>query len=191
MSRLPQELIDHIIDHHHHDADSLKACSLVSSQWSARSRKHLFRRVVLYLDEAELGRWCARIRLGPSGPSSLVERLSLVGNRLSMPMEAFEIRPLKESISLSDAIPYLRSFSRLRALKISGWDTGAVQVSLMIHCFGASVESVTDLRLERMYIHPLNLAAFISHFPHLSYFSIFNLRPVEEGGAGGVHHSSS
>ena len=41
MPELPQELIDRIIDHVD-DTTSLKACSLVCSQWSPRSRKHLF-----------------------------------------------------------------------------------------------------------------------------------------------------
>jgi len=44
MSRLPQELIDRIIDHVD-DRKSLKACSLVCSRWSHRSRKHLFTQV--------------------------------------------------------------------------------------------------------------------------------------------------
>jgi len=44
MPKLPQELIDHIIDHIS-DRSSLKACSLVCSQWYPRIRKRLFVRV--------------------------------------------------------------------------------------------------------------------------------------------------
>ena len=43
--RLPQELLDLIVDILHDDPELLKQCCLVSKSWIPRSRKHLFARV--------------------------------------------------------------------------------------------------------------------------------------------------
>jgi hypothetical protein len=67
MSGLPRELLDHV-----DDRKSLTAYSFAWTQWSARSRKHLFVRVKI----ASLQRWCARIRPGPSGLDILTRRRS-------------------------------------------------------------------------------------------------------------------
>ncbi|TCD71447.1 hypothetical protein EIP91_010153 [Steccherinum ochraceum] len=42
---VPQELVDHVIDHHHADRETLKACSLVSRAWTPSSQLHLFESV--------------------------------------------------------------------------------------------------------------------------------------------------
>ena len=44
---LPFELTDTILDHLRHDRSSLRACSLVCSEWLNRSRRHLFRSVTI------------------------------------------------------------------------------------------------------------------------------------------------
>jgi hypothetical protein len=41
-SRLPAEILDHIVDHLHDARDALKNCSLVSKSWIPRTRKRLF-----------------------------------------------------------------------------------------------------------------------------------------------------
>ena len=114
MSELPQELIDHIIDYVD-DRKSLEACSLVSSQWSARSQKHLFVRVD-FSSTRDLQRWCARIRPGPSGLSSFVEELSIseYHHSCTLPSPSW----LHSSI-LSSAASHFRSFSALRVLEIT------------------------------------------------------------------------
>jgi len=185
MSRLPQELIDDIIDCvDPWDTHTLRAFSLVCTQWSVRSRKHLFREVELY-SRTDLERWCAHIRPGPSGPSPLVEDLSLVDNRLSMSLpDASCIQP---SI-LSNAAAHLQSFSGVRALRIMGWDTFTVKVSLMLHHLGPLPQNVTRLALEHIYIHPPTFTTFVSHFPRLHDLSIFTLKRPR--GAGGIATSN-
>jgi len=167
MSGLPQELIDHIIDHVD-DRDSLKACSLVCRQWSARSRKHLFVEVD-FTSVGNLRLWCARIRPGPSGPSSLVETLVLSGFDFSS--TSLSTSGLHQS-TLSNAISHLQSFSALRVLMIWEWRMMADRVSSMLHSFGPCLENVTRLTLGQIIIHPEILAMFISHFPRLDDLSI-------------------
>ena len=41
-TRLPQEILDHIVDLLHDKPETLKRCCLVSRSWVARARKHLF-----------------------------------------------------------------------------------------------------------------------------------------------------
>lgn len=191
MPSLPQELIDLIIDHfHEYERGALKACSLVCSQWSVRSRKRLFQTVRLH-SKAELERWCMSIRPGPSGPSSLVESLSLIDAGLSMSMADSSRAQLLQQPILSDAAPYLGSFSGLRVLEIVGWGMDAVQVPLMLHCVGPSFETVTHLELRRILFDPSAFTTFIGHFPRLDYLSIHSLgRHWGRDGAGDLHHGS-
>jgi len=160
MSGLPQELIDHIIDHID-DRDSLKACSLVCRQWSAHSRKHLFVEIDFTFVE-NLRRWCACIRLGLSGPSSLVETLEISGSSASV-----------DPSTLSNGISHLQSFSALRVLMIRRWRVmTADHVSSMVDSFGSSLKNVTRLTLGEIVVHPATLMMFISHFPCLDDLSI-------------------
>jgi len=154
MPELPQELIDAIIDHVY-DRRTLKACSLVCSKWSTRSRKYLFARVELS-SEMDIRRWCARIRPGPSGPSSLVECLYIAECHL---------RPHRVQLG---------SFSGLRTLVIWRWKMSTVQASSMLQCLGPLLKNVTRLTLGEVYFHPLTLATFVSYFPRLRGLSIEN-----------------
>jgi len=160
MPELPQELIDAIIDHVY-DRRTLKACSLVCSQWSARSRKYLFARVQLS-SETDFRRWYARIRPGPSGPSSLVKCLYLAECHL---------RPRRVQ---------LESFSGLRTLIIRRWKMSIVQASSMLQCLGPLLKNVTRLTLGEIFFHPLTLATFVSHFPRLRDLSIENTCTLAE-----------
>jgi len=178
MSRLPQELIDDIIDHvWAKDTRTLGVCSLVCTKWSVRSRKRLFMRVELR-SRADLEHWCANIRPGPSGPSQLVEDLSLLDTRLSMSFPSREqwteasSSPVIQPSTLSNAASHLQSFSGVRELRIMGWDTRTVDSSLMLQHLDPLPENVTRLTLERIYIHSLTFVTFVSHFPRLHDLSI-------------------
>jgi len=167
MSRLPQELIDRIIDYVY-DRISLRACSLVCSRWSPRSRKHLFAQVE-FASISDLRRWCARIHPGPSGLSSLVEHLTLSESHLSptLPSPSW----LHSSI-LTDAAPHLHSFSALRTLEARRWRMTTDLISLVIHSLGSSIKNVTRLKLGNVTVQPSTLTMLIGHFPHLDDLSI-------------------
>ena len=150
MPELPQELVDRIIDHVD-DRNSLKACSLVSSRWSARSRKYLFVRVEFRCEE-DLQRWYACISPGPSWPSSLVEHLTLPEHK---PLSTL---PCLHPLVLSNAAPLFQSFSALRVLEIWNWRMSTDRVSPMLHSFGSSLENVTHLTLGSVAIYSSTLA---------------------------------
>ena len=184
MSRLPQELIDLIIDHVH-DRESLKSCSLVCSQWSSRSRKYLFVQVD-FTSIRDLQRWCTRIRSGPSGLSSLVESLSLTEYYPSstLPSPSWLHPPI-----LSNASSHFQSFSGLRALWILRWRMSTDRVLSMLHSFGSSLGNVTQLTLGHITAHPSTLAMFVSHFPRLDdlFISADDLRHGTGGLDRGFH----
>ena len=165
--------IDDVIDHVG-DVRTLKACSLVCSQWSFRSRKRLFGRVELH-SAKDLGCWCASIRPGSSGPSSFVETLSLIDSYT--PTSTYHPTPWLQPQILSDAGLHLQSFSGLRAIEIGGWNTSTVYVSSMLGYLGSSFENVTKLVLKDIFVDASTLAMFISYFPHLDDLSISTIRP--------------
>lgn len=63
--RLPQELVDHIVDHLHDDPLTLNSCSLVCHAWLPTSRLHLFSKISLKVTPAA----------GHPTPSELCKRL--------------------------------------------------------------------------------------------------------------------
>ena len=166
ISRLPQELIDHV-----NDRESLKACSLVCGQWSPCTRKHLFAQVE-FASKRDLERWCTRIRPGPSGLPSLVEDLTLSEyHRNPSPTTLPSSFWLRSSI-LTSASPHFQSFSTLRVLEVRRWLVGTTNAVSMLHSFGSSLENVTRLTLRDVTVYPRTLAMFVSHFPRLDDLSI-------------------
>jgi len=181
MPGLPQELIDRIIDHVR-DRTSLKACSLVCSRWSPRSRKHLFVQVE-FASQRDLERWCACIHPGPLGLSSLVRCLFL-----SKDPESSSSFPWLHSSVLSDAASHFQSFSALQAFGMLQWDLSADRVSSMFHSFGSSLENVTILILGDVIVHPSILTTFLSHFPRLYDLTISAILYGTLGGTVDLGH---
>lgn len=48
LTLLPQEILDHVIDHFHSDLPTLRICALVSHTWLPSSRVHIFHTVSLH-----------------------------------------------------------------------------------------------------------------------------------------------
>ena len=151
---------------------------------------------VVLRSTADLERWCAYIHPGPSGPSSLVEYLSLFSPvSMSHPSGAPWTLPSCETWIqppiLSSAAAHLRSFSGLRALEITGWDTLAVEVSSVLHYFAPSSENITRLTMKRTFIRSSAFVTFVSRFPRLHYLSISTFkRPWGADGVGDLHPES-
>jgi len=110
-----------------------------SGLWSVRSRKHL---------NCVPGGPGILVCPGPLGPPPFARGPPLLDDLLSMSLpRASRIRP---SI-LSNAASRLHSFSGVRALRITGRDTFAVEASLMLHRLGPLPENVT--RHTGAYLH--------------------------------------
>jgi hypothetical protein len=185
MSGLLQELIDHIIDHVD-DRKSIRACSLVCSKWSVRSRKHLFQKINFATPEA-LSRWCARTRPGPSGPSSFIDILYLSDGYHASPSSSW----LRSSV-LTNTASHFQSFSALRVLWILGWYMSADRLWSMLRSFGPSLKNVTHLTLTNLVVRPLTLAVFVSHFPRLDelFISTIHKFPEMPGDTSDLHRQS-
>ena len=122
----------------------LGACPLpVRTQWSAHWQKRLFKRIQLSSKE-DLEHWCANIRPGPSGPSSLVDFVVIANCLTSTSIFSPPTEPWLQTSSFYPApdpfrcclsASHLQSFSGLRMFGIWGWDTSILQVSFVLHHF--------------------------------------------------------
>ena len=97
---LPPEIVDHIIDLLHDDRKTLEYCCLVSSQFVPRTRKYLFKDIVI-MDLKTFQRWKktfpdpaprpeTRASLAPFHILSLVKYLC-IGGRFTSPLRIFDL----------------------------------------------------------------------------------------------------
>ena len=110
----PQEIVDLIIDQLQASPFALKSCSLVSRQWTPRSQRHLFARVVIRSDR--LRHWCWNITPGPTGVSPYTTHLSLFASADHSNDEGWF-----EPNQLAHASDHLGSFTNVRTLDIVRW----------------------------------------------------------------------
>lgn len=174
-TRLPQELVDTIIDELKNNVASLRVCSLVSKPWVHRSRKHLFEFV--HLPTCLLRKWLERIpasSVSPLDPHHHVRSLFLQPTAASAPFcvpEAF--------------VDHLSSFTQLSNLVIISsfleeW-TGAFSDGLLVtKYFGGFAKSLRCLELSRVYLNMVALKALLDVFLHLERVLIFSPIMVDE-----------
>ena len=76
--RLPQEIIDYILDLLRKEPRTLKQCHLVSRSWAPRARTHLFRRIDFYSDwSCGFDDWKMMFPEPENSPGSLVHTLTI------------------------------------------------------------------------------------------------------------------
>lgn len=168
-ARLPQELIDTIIDELKNDAASLHACSLVSKPWVHRSRKHLFESV--HLPTCLLRKWLERIPAGPVsplGPHHHVRSLSLQPTAASSPF------CIPESF-----VDHLSSFTQISNLVITSsvwgeWTDAFSDSFLVANYFGGFGQALRSLELTRVYLDMAALKALLDVFVRLERLLIFS-----------------
>lgn len=177
-ARLPQELVDSIIDELKNDVASLHACSLVSKPWVHRSRKHLFGSV--HLPICLLRKWLERIPAGPVsplGPHHHVRSLSLQPTAVYAPFcvpETF--------------VDHLSSFTQVSNLVITHglreeWTDAFSDSLLVTRYFGGFGQALRSLELTRVYLDMVVLRALLGVFPCLEQLLIFSPMMVERVGA--------
>lgn len=111
---LPQEIVDFVVDQLEDSPAALKSCSLVSRRWTARSQKHLFKRVVIRSDRLRC--WCQRIKPGSVGVSPYTVHLVLVAAT-----NPFKGDPWFEPNLLRHASDHLSSFINVHTLDVVRW----------------------------------------------------------------------
>jgi len=103
--RLPQEIIDYILDLLREERRTLKRCYLVSRSWAPRARTHLFRRINFYSHwSCGFDGWKMIFREPINSPGSLVHTLG--------------VHYLRALACLSDEGGWIQSFSHVVRLEI-------------------------------------------------------------------------
>ncbi|KAG7093626.1 hypothetical protein E1B28_007290 [Marasmius oreades] len=100
-SRLPQELVDNIIDYNSSSVRDLKSLSLIGRPWLARSRKHLFR--VLRLDATYNPNILSESLISLHAVLSFVRRLKLES---TIPNKPFQL-PHLALVAIQQSFPSL------------------------------------------------------------------------------------
>ena len=160
---IPQEIIDEIVDHAADDkatrVASLQGCSLISSQWLYRSRKHLFHK--MWFSDTNFPKWCEEIQPGDGGPSPHVIVLHYHAN-------------FTEAGQLAKHYIHFSSFTNLQKLHLRATPIHGFTDEELSMCFkemGRSVRSVS-LRACKMTIN--DLVSFVRHFVKLERLSLID-----------------
>jgi hypothetical protein len=106
-SRLPAEILDHIVDHLHDTRYTLRNCCLVSKSWIPRTRRHLFADIKFHLTE-DLQLW----KKAFPDPSTSPARYA----------KALLVR-CPEAVAAADAEAggWVTAFSRVVHLEVDSW----------------------------------------------------------------------
>lgn len=176
-ARLPQELIDSVVDELKHDVGSLRACSLVSKPWVYRSRRYLF--ATVHLPTCLLRKWLERVPADPNtrtplDPHCHVRSLSLQPATTSAPFcipETF--------------VDHLSSFTQVSTLAIGSslrkeWTDPFSDSALVAKYFGSLGQSLRKLELTRIHLNMPVLEALLDAFPRLEQILIFSPMMVNE-----------
>ncbi|PCH43546.1 hypothetical protein WOLCODRAFT_18414 [Wolfiporia cocos MD-104 SS10] len=158
--RLPQEMIDSIIDHHHADPAMLRTCALVSRSWVHASQYHLFYSITID-GPATLDRFIAMI--SKSRLRSLIRDLRIKGDPNTRRPQNW-IRKLLQK-QLSNRLPRLHTL-RIETIEwssILGVDKDGFRVFTQfstvgtLHLFGVEFPDIDTFR------------RLVLSFPHLSH----------------------
>ena len=102
---LPQEILDHIVDHLHGEPATLRAICLVSKSWIPRTRIHLFHSVEFRLSGPTLESWMQTFPDTSNSPARYTRRLHLSN--------------IKAAIDKSlDVLPQIHSFNHIMELTV-------------------------------------------------------------------------
>ena len=154
--RLPQELVEVVIDYLSDDHRALEACSLVATTWLDRSRYHLFTNISL--NDKKARRWCSAIHPGPGGVSRLVRTLTL--------QQARGHRWL--GTKFLDTVPdHFLSFRRIKKLSITWLDLGDFEPGSLARHFVHYGSSLRSLSLSYLSADYSVLMTFLQLFPNL------------------------
>ena len=151
---LPLEIVEEIIDMLVGDTKSLLLCSLVSTSWVHRSRRHLFADIKLH-SLSDLQSW---FTTSLRSSSNHVRALDLAQN------DEFKwIIP----DSLAGVFNDFTSFHNVRSLTLTGLDLTNFDEHSLTRSFGHFSERLTSLTVKGMTVHPDALLFFVCMFPKL------------------------
>ena len=168
---LPQEIVDFVIDQLEGSPAPLKSCSLVSRRWTARSQKHLFKRVVIRSDH--LRRWCRRFKPGPVGVSPYTAHLIL-----SAAANPSGEDPWFEQNLLKHASDHLSSFINVQTLDLTRWKF--LGEELCTAPFEQIASTIRNLRITFPVLDPSVFLAFVTFFTRAGLVCIIHPQIMTE-----------
>lgn len=151
---LPLEIVEEIIDVLAGNVPSLRTCSLVSTSWIHRSRRHLFASIKLH-SLLDIQSWF-KTGLGPS--SNHVRSLDLTQDE-----ESRWITP----DSLAGIYNDFTAFHNVGSLALTDLDLTLFDEHSLTRFFGHFSENLTSLSVKGMTVHPDALLFFVCMFPKL------------------------
>ena len=160
MERVPQELVDKIVDELKDDDQSLHACSLVSRCWVSRSRHHLFQRIV-FPAAYWLTRYCD---LFPTNHivHSYVRGLVII---------QWVHDPWVSRRTLHCGLEHPKIFRALESLILAGITNGSARsfdaIEALADGFRVAAPSIKTIKLVHWKVSPTTLIEFICRFPSL------------------------
>lgn len=160
MERIPQELVDKFIDELKDDEKSLLGCSLISRCWVARSRHHLFQRII-FPSAQTFASYCNLFPTNHEVHSYVRGVAILQWNR----------QPWVNKQALHRGLEHLRAFRALEALILAGIINGSTCDSNAIEALADGFEvvapSIKTVKLVHWKASPTALIEFICRFPSL------------------------
>ncbi|KAF9018055.1 hypothetical protein BDZ89DRAFT_1074293 [Hymenopellis radicata] len=217
MSRLPQEILDEIIDHNHNDRKALWACSLVSRACSDTSRRHLFSCIQLLIwAEEDIDDYTVPV-LSPGHSCPNFHRLLVMSPHIAHLVISLKIylpstsRPLDTELydpylpSILSSLHHVRKFLLSGGPVVTDWDEFSLsfQDSLIQFWTARQLESfiLDGINADREIIPPKPRGDAWSSLRHLALLwtdldcfwnheegSVIPLQSLTLGGLKVVHH---
>lgn len=179
-SSLPLELIDMILAYHRYDAETLKACSTVSSLWMASSRPLLFHTLNFSAEAAGVDAF--------KTTSSVTERLNDLADFLKQAshlrclVKEFRLRqssthrygqmpcPVPQVIDLELLLTLLSKLPALRTLSLVGICCNGIEPPPNVTC--KSLTKIVLVGMAHFSTEPDHLSRIMRHFPNVSDFEV-------------------
>ena len=161
--RLPQELLDHVVDLLHDKRGALKSCCLVSKSWIPRTRKHLFAHLQLSTPE-DLRSWRDTFPDPPNSPACYARNLFIICPQVATATDVEEggwIRAFAHVVHFEIAIR-----------KMDADELADPRILVPFHGFSPVLES---LRINFTSFPSSYIFDFINSFPLLEDLSVVSL----------------
>ena len=170
LPRIPQEIIDEVIDLCRWDKKTLKACSSISRAWVHRTRKYLFS--TLTLTDKTLPLWCA-VAVTPTSTTRSGEQISpppYASPRLSSHVTSLKLAPTYSSNNFEEVLlragTNFSAFVNLKSLTLSRVPFVALHDASLRACFGSLAETVRELKFSMCSLDE-KVLTFLKLFAHL------------------------
>lgn len=158
--KVPQELIDEILDHLEKDTATLQSCSLVAKPWIYPSRRHLFR--TLFLTASDITKWNKTFPNPEESPAGHVRDLSFCFILPDVP------------INFADRMPHFYNVQQLTFIGRVATDPS------FISALGSLPPSIRSVDITFSKVLTTHIVSVIQQLPNLDNLSLMS---VEWGGA--------